>query len=158
MLSSTIPIRCFFGLTLYHPNRPQPRYFFRQPRAMDDLDDVVHVFVRRRLFFGEAFPTAGFGDDALLQKFAVDAAALRGFHRSGAAHHAAGAVAGAAEGLFHAARLPGKNPTGAAHIAGYQDWLPDGLKLLRHFGMARWKRAGRALAMHPNAFADAVDF
>ena len=45
--------------------------------------------------------------------------------RGGAAHHAAGAVAGRAERLLHAARLADQHPTGPAHVAGDDHRLAD---------------------------------
>ena len=45
--------------------------------------------------------------------------------RRGAAHHPAGAVAGRAERLLHAARLADQHPAGAAHVAGDDHRLAD---------------------------------
>ncbi len=86
----------------------------------------------------------------------VDAAACGVLDRGGAAHHAAGAVAGGAERLLHAARLADQHPTRPAHVAGNDDRLADLAISGRHLGMAGRKGPRRPLAVHPHPLALAV--
>ena len=77
--------------------------------------------------------------------------------RGGAAHRPAGAVAGRAERLLHAARLADQHPARPAHVAGDDHRLADLAVQRRHLRMARRERPRRPLAMDPDLLLDAVD-
>src|SRR5207244_4041878 len=68
----------------------------------------------------------------------------------GAAHGPAGAVAGRAEGLFHAPRLAYQDPARPAHVPGDDDRLADLGIEPGNLGMLRRKGARGALAVHPD--------
>ena len=105
--------------------------FFRDACSVYDVDNLVDVFVSVGLFFGEASPALGFGDDASRCQFAIDASPFGLFDGLSSAHQSARSVAGCAEGLLHASLLAGQHPARSAHVAGDKDRLTD---LLVPFG------------------------
>jgi hypothetical protein len=74
-----------------------------------------------------------------------------------AAHGAAGAVAGRAEGAFHAAGQAGEDIGAGAHAAADQHRLAGRAQFRRQLGMARAEGARGALAMHEQAAPAPVD-
>lgn len=122
-------------LSLYDADGAHAGDFAGEVGAVDDIDDEIDVFVSVGLLFGEAFPASGAGDDAFGGEFLVDAAALSVLDGGGAAHDAAGSVAGRAKGLLHAAGLAGEDPARAAHVAGNDHRLADAAIHRGDFGM-----------------------
>src|SRR5262245_2461830 len=51
------------GSPLDDADGPQPGHLARDPRLVDDLDDLVDVLVGGRLLLGEPFVAAGASDD-----------------------------------------------------------------------------------------------
>ncbi len=85
--------------------------FLEMPDLVDDVDDMIDVLVRGRLFFGQALVAAGARDDADRVQLLVDPPAGGQLDRRGAAHLSAGAVAGRAERACPCCRAvrPGPN-------------------------------------------------
>ena len=73
-----------------------------RPARCTTSTTCVDVLVGLGLLLGEAVPAAGAGDDARARPAPVDAPPLGRLDRRRAAHRAARAVAGGAEGLLHA--------------------------------------------------------
>src|SRR5205823_8285861 len=116
-----------------------------QAGLVDDLDDVVDVLVRLGLLLREPLAALGAGDDAPGLQFLIDLAVAGVLDGGGATHGPARAVAGGAEGAFHAARLADQDPGGAAHVAGDEDRLADAAVDGRHLGVSRREGPRRAL-------------
>src|SRR5207244_6727362 len=111
--------------TLDHADGSHAGDFASKIGAMHDFDDEINVFVGVGLLLGEAFPASGAGDDAFGGQLLIDPATLSVLDGGGAAHDAAGAMAGGAKRLLHAARLAGQDPACAAHVAGNDDGLAN---------------------------------
>src|SRR5262249_46414651 len=77
--------------------------------------------------------------------------------RRSATHRTPGPMTSRSEGLLHRALRTDKNPRRATHVTGNNDRLPNGAECLRHFRMASWERACRALAMDPHLFLLAIN-
>src|SRR5437899_2857830 len=59
------------ALPFDHPNRPHPRHFVRQPRAMHHFHHVIDILVRLRLLLRESLVALGASDDALRFQFSI---------------------------------------------------------------------------------------
>ena len=125
------------------------------PTLVDDVDDMIDVLVRRRLFLGQALLAARAGDDADRVELLVDAAARGQLDRRGAAHHPARPVAGRAERVLHAAGLSGQDPARRPHAAGDDHRLADRGVNRGNLGMAGREGARRPLAVDADLLADA---
>src|SRR5207247_1772150 len=109
------------------------------------------------LLFRETLPRPRTRNYAAGLQFFVDPPPPRILDGRGARHGPAGAVAGGAERLLHAAGLADQYPAGPAHVAGGDDRLADGPVQRRHLRVARRERPRRPLAVHPHLLQLAAD-
>src|SRR5262245_35476081 len=106
-------------------DRPHARHLLRQTRVVNDVDDIVHVLVRARLFLGQALLGLSASDDASGLQLLVDATTGGVLDGGGAAHGAAGAVTRGTERLLHAAGLTDQHPASASHVPGNDNRLTN---------------------------------
>src|SRR5207248_2064909 len=109
-----------------------------------DVDDLAHVLVRLWHLLRERVTPGGTRDDALGRELTSDIASACRLDGRGAAHESARAMARRAKRLGERLVSSAEHVRVAAHVARHEHWLAG-------------KRARRALPMHDETTAAAVD-
>lgn len=122
--------------------RPQTGDFLRNPRPINDINNLIDILVSGRLFLCEAFVTPRSDNNSDRVKFLVDPAISRETYGGRPAHHSACAVASCPERLRHTSGQTGQDPARRSHAPRNDDGLTRGLIGLRNLGMA-WRKGAR---------------
>src|SRR5690606_556250 len=129
----------------------------RDPGAVHDVDHVGDVLVGLGHLLGQGGQVAGAHLDPARLELAVDRAAAAGRLGLRAWPASAGAAAARAGRLAPGALGAAQDEAVAPHVARDDHRLADRAVARRHVRVARPEGAGRALAVHAQAAADAVD-
>ena len=103
-------------LALDHSHRTQPRYFARQSRPVDHVNDFVDVLICLWNFFHDSLAGFAAHDDSLLFEFPFNLLCVASFGGRGAAEQTACAMADAAERFLHRAFRACQLPVGTRYV------------------------------------------